>query len=212
MQPERRFISGEGVELRVEGEGPARKIAGYVALYNRFSPVYGKFRERIAPGFFDDAMSAGADVRLLFNHDPNFVLGRTTSGTLRLRSDDVGLFMEADPPASDFVRGLVLEPLERRDISGASFSFTLAPDGDKWSKAADGVWERTLTKAAELFDVGPVTFPWYPDTSVGMRATLPALEESFKRWAEAHPEEVNPPAELDKPTEMDEARLRLAAL
>ena len=203
MQRERAGLNygpeDQELELRMDTSGEAPKIRGYVALYNRFSPVYGKMRERIAPGFFDSAITAGADVRLLFNHDPNFLLGRVSSGTLRIESDAIGLKIEATPPTSGALRDLVIAPMERRDLTGASFSFTLAPGGDTWAKAADGVWERTLTQAQDLFDVGPVAFPFYPDTSLAMR--------SLDDYLEAHPDE-----KLANRLALDADRLRLAGL
>ena len=137
-------------------------------------------RERIAPGFFDAALKESPDVRLLFNHDPNFLLGRTTSGTLKLESDSIGLKIEATPPASGTLRDMVIAPMERGDLTGASFSFTLQPNGDTWAKASDGIWERTLKSAAELFDVGPVAFPFYPDTSLALRS-LEGFREAEER-------------------------------
>jgi HK97 family phage prohead protease len=188
VQLERRFLeASEGVELRVEpGEGEKPRIAGYFAVYNRFSPVYGNFRERIAPGFFDEAIQRD-DIRALYNHDPNMVLGRNKAGTLRLLSDGTGLHGEIDLPDTQQARDLA-ENIRLRNISGASFSFAMeAKGGDVWEKAADGVWERTLLKAATMFDVGPVTYPFYPDTAVGMRSTLglDAADESLARWVEA---------------------------
>ncbi|HXI02778.1 MAG TPA: HK97 family phage prohead protease, partial [Candidatus Saccharimonadales bacterium] len=131
MAPERRGLNygreDDAIALRMDTSGEAPKIRGYVAVYNRFSPTYGNMRERIAPGFFDAALKESPDVRLLFNHDPNFLLGRTTSGTLKLESDSIGLKIEATPPASGTLRDMVIAPMERGDLTGASFSFTLQP-------------------------------------------------------------------------------------
>jgi len=222
MTTERRYIpyddtdpgpEGRPIELRVASndDGEPTRIQGYVALYNRWSPVYGRFRERIAPGFFDEALSRKADIRLLFNHNPDYLLGRTRSGTLTLRSDEVGLWAEAPVPTGEFLRGLVVEPMKRRDLSGASFSFTLPPEGgQEWRKAEDGVWERTLTQAGEVLDVGPVTFPFYPETEVGVRAEVRSqLQSAFDAFAAAHPELVEPPAEPEtKATDWDLIRKR----
>jgi len=222
MTTERRYLpyddtapgpEGRSIELRVaaDADGQPTKIQGYVALYDRWSPVYGRFRERIAKGFFDEPLSRGADVRLLFNHNQDYVLGRTRSGTLKLRSDETGLWAEADIPQGELFRGLVVEPMKRGDLSGASFSFTLPPEGgQEWRKASDGVWERTLTQAGDLMDVGPVTFPFYPETEVGVRAEVRSqLQSAFDAFAAAHPELVEPPAEPEtKATDWDLIRKR----
>ncbi|MBL0220023.1 MAG: HK97 family phage prohead protease [Myxococcales bacterium] len=169
--PERRFTGAEAAAVRiVERKASANGAAvallrGMAAVFNVWSPVWFDFRERIAATFFDGVL--GQDVRCLFNHGADYVLGRASSGTLRLEKTDEGLGYEVDAPGSGFLSDLVVGPVERGDVTGCSFSFILPPSGaDSWEKGPDGVWERTLLKCAELLDVGPVTFPWYPGTSV----------------------------------------------
>ena len=91
---ERRTI--DAVELRFAADEPA-KLVGHAALFNNVSPDLGGFRERIKPGAFTDSL-ANDDIRALFNHDPNWLLGRSSAGTLRLSLDSVGLRYEIDPP------------------------------------------------------------------------------------------------------------------
>jgi len=210
MQIERRFFEADKVELRLAGEDDEpKKIVGYFARYNELSPTYGKFRERIAPGFFDEALGRD-DIRALFNHDESRLLGRNKSGTLRLRSDDAGLFGEIDPIPETPTGSEVRENVRLGNLSGASFAFSLAPDGDKWAKAADGVWERTLIRAGQVYDVSVVTNPFYPTTNMGLRQEVRSqLQTAFDEWAAAHPSEV---VELLDRRELDECRLRLAGL
>ena len=86
--------------MRIERvEGTAPKIGGYAAVFNREAVIAGMFREQIAPGAFTDAIGRD-DVRALFNHDANFVLGRTVSGTLRLSEDETGLRYDVTPPST----------------------------------------------------------------------------------------------------------------
>lgn len=194
MQLERRFVDysdpeAPKIELRAAEDGTSR-ISGYFAVYSRWSPVYGKFREQIAPGFFDPAIGRD-DVRALFNHDESRLLGRNRAGTLRMQSDNNGLYGEISPVPNTPTGQEVSENLRLGNLTGASFAFTLPPDGgDSWRKGADGVWERTLNQVGELFDVSVVTSPFYPQTDVGMRAEHRDLERSFTVWAAAHPEEI----------------------
>ena len=215
MQPERRFLDLSDpelpkIELR-EAEDGSKRIAGYFAVYDRWSPVYGRFRERIAPGFFDDAVGRD-DIRALFNHDESRLLGRNKAGTLALRSDNIGLYGEVSPIPNTPTGSEVAENLRLGNLTGASFAFSLPmEDGDKWAKAADGVWERTLLRAENVYDVSVVTNPLYPQTEVGLREVRSQLEESFNRWAAAHPEEVNPPEE-DSTLALQGQKLRLVEL
>jgi uncharacterized protein len=152
------------VEVRVaKDEDGTRRIVGHAALFDSLSEDLGGFREKIAPGAFADAV--GDDVRALWNHDPNHVLGRTRSGTLRLSEDEHGLAIEVDPPDTQMARDLVVL-MERGDVSQMSFGFRTIEDS--WEKV-DGQNVRTL-KRVSLFDVSPVTFPAYPDTDVAVRS------------------------------------------
>ena len=171
---ERRILSVEDVELRVsDDENP--KITGYAAKFGKWSLDLGGFREKIKSGAFDEALKRDdADVRALKNHDSNLILGRTTSGTLRLNTNSVGLQVEIDPPDTNTGRDTV-EEIRRKDITGMSFAFTTAEDD--WKYLEDGNVERTIIKVGELFDVGPVTYPAYPDTSVAARSMDAHKEE-----------------------------------
>ena len=173
---ESRVLLVEDVELRVsDGDNP--KISGYAAKFGKWSLALGGFTERIKAGAFDEALEI-SDVRALKNHDPNLLLGRTTSGTLKLSVNSVGLKYEVDPPDTTTGRDTI-EEIRRKDITGNSFSFTVAEDD--WKYNEDDTVQRTIIKFGELFDVGPVTYPAYPDTTVAVRS-LEAFRGSDKKY------------------------------
>ena len=150
------------LELRVSDD--KKKIRGYAAVFNQWSEDLGGFREKIRPGAFSKTIKE-ADVRALFNHDPNYVLGRNKAGTLRLMEDDKGLEIEVDPPETQWARDLLIS-IDRGDINQMSFGFSTVKDewgGDK------GEATRELVEV-KLFDVSPVTYPAYPQTVVGVRS------------------------------------------
>jgi len=187
---ERRIVpAGDFRVIRAAGDGPT-KINGHAAKFDVLSEDLGGFRERIAPGAFAQTIKSG-DVRALFNHDSNIVLGRNKAGTLRLSEDSAGLSFEIDAPQTQLVRDMVLAPIERGDVSQCSFGFYTQQD--KWAKR-DGEWERTLLEV-ELFDVSPVTYPAYPSTDVAVRS----LQEAIKS--------ATPPDELWRVANL---RMRLA--
>lgn len=171
-----------GMEVRHRTEGDSATIVGYAARFNRLSQNLGGFVEEVAPGAFEDTLaqkvdSKRNDIRALLNHDPNFVLGRTSRGTLKLATDEDGLHFEIDANLrKTSVRDLV-EDLDRGDISQASFGFRVLPDGDDWSFSDQGFPKRTLL-SVELFDVSPVTFPAYLDTDSAKRMALRSLADS----------------------------------
>lgn len=151
-------------ELRLEGEGEQRRIVGYAAVFDTLSDDLGGFREEIAPGAFDPL---DQDVRCTFNHDANQVVGRTSSGTLELKTDKRGLWFSARPPATTWARDL-LASIERGDVNQGSFMFRVRPGGEEW-RDDDGATIRRLT-AVRTRDVAVVTYPAYPDTRVAARS------------------------------------------
>lgn len=167
---ERRFFESGKIEIRkTDGNEKASPITlrGYAAKFDAMSENLGGFREQIAAGAFADVLKD--DVRALFNHDANQVLGRTTAGTLRIAQDSTGLYYEVDLPDTQAARDLATS-IERGDVSQSSFAFRVAPNGDSWNENEDGVIIRTITKFARLYDVSPVTYPAYPDATIGTRS------------------------------------------
>lgn len=164
MNIERRFLAAQG-DMRAAG---SRRIVGHAAIFNSLSQDLGGFRERIVPGAFAEAIRTD-DVRALLNHDPNILLGRNRSGTLRMHEDSRGLAVEIDLPDTSFARDL-LTLIERGDVSQMSFAFSVRPGGQEWAKDDNGTPIRTL-KNVRLFDVSPVTFPAYTATDVAPAGT-----------------------------------------
>ncbi len=155
------------VELRADGD--SRKLTGHAAVFNKWSEDLGYFREKIDPAAFDKSLKAD-DVRALFNHDPNYVLGRNKAGTLELSTDNKGLKVEIDPPDTQWARDLAVS-IGRGDISQMSFGFRTITD--EWTHFNDSnkPSDRVLLEA-RLFDVSPVTYPAYPQTDVKVRSII----------------------------------------
>lgn len=190
-----RRISHESPTLETRSDGK-RVIVGYAArFYDPNDPgteyaLRSDVVERISRSAFDNA--SNRDAKALFNHDPNMLLGREGAGTVRVSVDQRGLKYEIDPPDTQVGRDVVTL-VERGDLHGSSFAFSIRGDGgEKWARdTATGVKVRTLTDV-ELFDVGPVTFPAYASTSTGVRASTDAgeCEASLKAWMTREAEAV----------------------
>jgi HK97 family phage prohead protease len=152
-----------GLELRAMDQEEKRTVRGYAATFESRSGDLGGFIESIDREAFSETDME--DVRALFNHDSNFVLGRTKAGTLRLMVDENGLAYEIDMPDTQLGRDMY-ESIKRGDISQSSFAFTI--EDDEYRKEGDTVY-RTIKKIKKLYDVAPVTFPAYESTSVQAR-------------------------------------------
>lgn len=159
------FFGKPNSEVFAVIEGEKTVIRGYAAKFGTFSEDLGGFRTTIAPGAFDRVIML-ADCRLLVNHDPNLLMGRVSSGTLKLTTDATGLHFEGVPPQTDTTAHYA-ELIRRGDLDGCSFTCEI--DVDQWDWSGETPI-RTIQSVSELYDVGPVTFPAFPDTSVAADA------------------------------------------
>lgn len=166
----------KAAELRsVQGEdGAPKKIAGYAAVFDKPSEDMG-FIEYVRKGAFKKAI-AKSDARALFNHDTDTLpLGRQSAGTLVLREDDNGLYYEITPPDTQVARDLMTS-IDRGDVRESSYGFTVAID--EWDFSDPKVTKRTIIEIGEIFDVSPVVFAAFPDTSVALRKMEEKRKES----------------------------------
>lgn len=163
---ERRFTSPD---IQIREEGDSKIIEGIAAVVESETDL-GWFTERIAKGAFDDVMND--DVVALFNHDPNFPLARTTAtGTGKLdlflnKRGDLGYRFTAP---NTTVGADALENIRSGLVTKSSFAFTIAEETWETNADKDVPDVRTITKVKRLYDVAPVTYPAYKDTSVAAR-------------------------------------------
>ena len=153
------------VEMRVE-DGDEPKITGHAAVFNKLSVDMG-FREKVASGAFIESIEK-SDIRALWNHNPDYVLGRNKSGTLKLEEDKKGLAIEISPPDTQWARDL-METIRRGDVDQMSFAFRVVKES--WDDQDTKNPIRTLEEV-DLFDVSPVTYPAYLQTDVKVRSVF----------------------------------------
>jgi uncharacterized protein len=199
--PERRMCRGAEVRLERRSADDSKEIiVGHASVYDQWTTLYeGRYwvwREIVRPGAYRNALAEKQDVRGLWNHDANYVLGRTKSGTVELSDDGTGLLSRIDWPDTQTIRDLVVEPIRRGDVTGMSFAFSVRrsekvtrtelPDGTEVIDAGGEritlreengrrIEERELLDL-DLFDVSPVTYPAYEGTDVGLRSATLGLD------------------------------------
>jgi len=170
---ERRYLPKEKLEVRTAELGS--KIVGYAAMFNVWTTIetwWGSFKERIAKGSFAKTIKEN-DIRGLFNHKEDFVLGRNKAGTLRLNEDEKGLSTEIDIPPTTWANDLAAS-MKRGDITQMSFGFRVNKEEINYEQN-----ERTLVDVT-LFDVSVVTFPAYPTTTAEVRNAFGKKPEEHK--------------------------------
>lgn len=164
----------QATNLRMEPAegGDGHVITGHAAVFNSLSEeLWPGVREKIMAGAFSAVLKD--DVRLLFNHDANQVLGRTKSGTLTLSQDAVGLRIKADVPDTQAARDLGVL-MGRRDVDGMSFSFEVDAADVRNEKVDEQNSIDTILKVKRLWDVSVVTYPAYPAAAASFRAFDPS--------------------------------------
>lgn len=175
------LLSGADLERRASAGVTAsgRKLSGYIARFGTETRI-GAFRETIRAGAFRASLASGRDILALADHNPQSVLGRTKSGTLELREDDLGLRFSLQVPDTTAGRDLIALA-ERGDLGGCSFGFTVPKGGDHW----DG--DTRELRAVDLHEVSIVqSWPAYSGTEIALRSRPLVMFtwDPRRRWLE----------------------------
>lgn len=172
---------------RADDDTDGLTLRGHGAVFNEWTIIdswEGRFRERIAPGAFKKTLQEnGARVRLQFDHGQHPLIGSLPIGAIRkLKEDRQGLYVEARL-ADNWLVQPVREAIENGSIDGMSFRFSVV--AERWDKEDSDLPERTITEV-RLAELGPVVFPAYEGTDVGVRSlelarSLLAADDTTRR-------------------------------
>ena len=177
------------IKTRQDGDNEVKVIIGYGAVFYRAGDsgteyeLFDGVKERISTEAFDRALQDKDDVRGLFNHNVDNLLGRTSADTMRLKKDNTGLQFEIDIDENDTDHQRVVAKIERGDLTGSSFSFV--PEKVVWIDDEENDEEIRIIESVRLFDVGPVSFPAYEGTSADLRS-IDGDNKNVKQELEAH--------------------------
>lgn len=202
-KPERRAIIIPVTLEKREADGDSRKISGYAAVFEQKTKIGTWYEEQIARGAFDECDFSRCVLN--FNHDDNNLLGRVSSGTLKLEIDEKGLRFECELPETTTAND-ILTLIRRGDIEGCSFAFVVRESSWEWLSDADPAQldQRTIMKISEVFDVSVVTHPAYEQTSVDARSAEAAREQHREELRQEEEEEE----EKEKAEVESQSRLR----
>lgn len=179
---EHRYLPMDRMETR-EDDGNIY-LEGYFAVFNRNYEIFPGCTESIAPGAFDGSIND--DVRALYNHNSDIVLGRTSAGTMELRQDAHGLWGRVKINRDDTDAMNAYRRIQRGDITGCSFGFDI--EAQEVDYRDDGTVHWTITSIAPLYEVSPCTFPAYVDTTVVARKR--DLDEIKRKKLEVRKQEL----------------------
>ncbi|MBN9405823.1 MAG: HK97 family phage prohead protease [Burkholderiales bacterium] len=171
------------LEVRSTGElrSDGKKLTGYAAIFNSETDL-GGFVEVIRNGAFRKSLESGSNIRALYHHEGNALLGTTRSKTLKLREDPHGLAFELDLPSTTHGKDLAIL-VERGDVAGCSFGFRVRDGGDRWEQRGAQLVRELLD--VELSEVTLTADPAYADTSVALRTRKNIINNDTRRlWLE----------------------------
>jgi len=179
MRQEKRTFTGS-VHVRAAGDGMPKEIGGIAAVVNSVTDL-GMFEEVILPGAFDYALSKDYDIRCLFNHESELILGRTKADTCKV-------FVNADgnleytwvPDYENPTHISVVRSIMRGDITQSSFAFTIKEQTWADSTKYGTMGKRTIKVIEDLYDVSPVTYPAYEETEADARSIIKMRDEEIQ--------------------------------
>lgn len=179
---EQRYYEIQNLETRNDSDNLT--VEGRFVVYNSDYQVWEGATESVAPGAFRNSITQ--DVRALYNHNNDIVLGRVSAGTLSLEDREDGLWgrITINPNDSDAMNAY--ERIKRGDVTGCSFGFNIKSETEE--RRNDGTVHWTITEVDPLFEVSPCTFPAYEATHISARKK--DLDATEKRMLEVRKEEL----------------------
>lgn len=188
-------------------EGEESIVEGRPIVYDSPTDIGGWFEEEIVSGALDETNLD--DVRFCKNHDTSNVFARSKKGkgTMQLTPDDEGLAINAAlDTAGNPLAATLYSEVSRGDIDGMSFMFTI--EQERWERLDTDYPKRYIEKIGTVVEVSAVTFPAYPQTSIGARAK-DALDNA-RRTAEAA--RALKKAEADKELELEKEKIKIISI
>lgn len=164
---EMRMLNIKEINIR-EAENGNPIIEGYFAKFNEFYEICPGWKEKISPGAFDEYLASNNEIKVLWNHDSNIVLGSRSNGTAIFCSDRVGLYgtVELNKEDSDAMNALAR--IKRKDVTGCSFGFDIKSKERTYED--DGTVIDDIKIVLPIYEVSPCTFPAYEGTEIYARS------------------------------------------
>ena len=177
-----RFYKIENLQTRNDSDELI--LEGRFVAYGDVYEVWEGATESIAPGAFTNSIHQ--DVRALYNHNDDIVLGRTSAGTCALEDRADGLWGRIKINMKDSDAMNAYARVDRGDVTGCSFGFNIKSEETEYRE--DGTVHWTITEVDPLYEISICAFPAYQATHVSARSK--DLEEMKQRMLEVRKEEL----------------------
>lgn len=177
---EKRIFNLSRMEKRETNDGKIF-LEGYFARFNEPYKVCEGWVETIAAGAFARYLATEGEVKALWNHNHDIVLGSRAAGTLELTETSEGLYGSIEINKADTDALNAYARIQRGDVTGCSFGFDCLSDS---FYDEDGTYRTVIREVNPLYEVSPCTFPAYESTSVEARARLDEIKKEHERETE----------------------------
>jgi len=162
-------------EAREEQNGE-KILDGLFIPYNQETELWRGFYEEIASGAFTESLR-NSDIRVLYNHNSDIVLGREKSHTAVISERSDGVYCKISINQSDTEALNIYERVKRGDISGNSFGFYPTKEIYR-DKGNDEI--KVVVTEGELVELSVCPFPAYEQTNISAR------KKSYEEYLETN--------------------------
>lgn len=160
---EHRFYEIKNLQTRSDSD--ELYLEGMFVVYGDIYQVWDGVTESIAPGAFRNSIHQ--DVRALYNHNDDLVLGRISAGTFEIQDTDEGLWGRIKINRNDTEAVNAYERVKRGDISGCSFGFGIKSQEE--TRTDNGGVHYTITEVDPLYECSICAYPAYEATHISAR-------------------------------------------
>ena len=160
-----------------------RVITGRAVVYNSMSnglrtTTGDKFREVIMPGALKDSISNN-DILAFKEHNPAYLLGRKSAGTLSMEDRADGLYVRIDIPETSYGND-TLASAKRGDLKSFSFGFN-SPRSKNYVRSGEKIRE---IYNMNLREISIVANPAYSETTLSVMRNEDFVENLDKEKGE----------------------------
>jgi uncharacterized protein len=190
---ELRYLPARELRISTAADG-TKTLSGHAIVFGVRSVNLGGFVEVVDPKSVSTSLRT-QDILCLNNHNSSQPLARTSSGTLKLSTDSVGVaFTCSLDTRSSYANDLAIS-VERGDTRGCSFGFQT--NKDTWTND-NGTLLRTLNEI-EVFEISVCSSPAYPQTDVSVRSIPKEFRSLLKRSMDDEGDDFDSECECDCP-------------
>lgn len=178
MDKNKEFRSIDNFEIReFEENNNELTLEGYIAKFDVITELWDGYYEKIDKNAFDETISDGHNIFLVYHHDMSKVLASTRNNTLSLTIDEIGVKFSAKINKNLSYASDVYELVKSGECRGCSFGFYCLDEDINYNSEKDEI-HRTLLKV-EMLEGTITPIPAYENTNVQARAK--GIKEEEKR-------------------------------